>query len=91
MRYLFTVPALLLTVVILARVGAGADAHHEKLNRPRIVTNSLGMKLAAVAEGQFLMGSADAYAQANQDETPQQTRTPKLFVTPVRSGYDLFR
>ena len=75
MRYLFTVPTILLTVALLARVGTGADAQHEKLNESRIVTNSIGMKLAAVTEGQFVMGSADSHTNANKDEIPQHQVT----------------
>ncbi len=36
-----------------------------------IMTNSIGMKLAAIPAGEFLMGSPESDAEANDDEKPQ--------------------
>jgi formylglycine-generating enzyme required for sulfatase activity len=38
---------------------------------PRTITNSIGMKLALIPAGEFLMGSPDSDGQADMDEKPQ--------------------
>jgi formylglycine-generating enzyme required for sulfatase activity len=58
--------AVLLAAVLgllLSSVPAGAEA-------PRVVTNSLGMKLAPIAAGQFQMGAEATLRDAGADERP---------------------
>lgn len=41
------------------------------LDLPRVVENSIGMKLVLISPGEFLMGSPDSDADAKDDEKPQ--------------------
>ncbi|MGD9857630.1 MAG: formylglycine-generating enzyme family protein [Planctomycetaceae bacterium] len=51
----------------LLRLGESASSFAEA----ETITNSVGMKLAAVPAGEFMMGSADADEDAREDERPQ--------------------
>ena len=47
---------------------------------PKVITNSIGMKLVRISAGEFLMGSADADKNARSDERPQhRVRITKPF------------
>ncbi len=45
------------------------------MDRSPVISNSIGMKLAAIADGQFMMGSQNLKIGANEDETPQHRVT----------------
>lgn len=47
------------------------DARPRDVQPPNTVTNSIGMKLARIPAGEFLMGSAESDAGAREDEMPQ--------------------
>jgi formylglycine-generating enzyme required for sulfatase activity len=57
---------------------------------PKVITNSLGMKLVLIPEGEFLMGSPDSDKDAYTDEKPQHrvriTRPFYLGVYEVTQG-----
>jgi formylglycine-generating enzyme required for sulfatase activity/outer membrane protein assembly factor BamB len=75
-------------VLSLSLAGFGADrtAVAQKPDElpAKIITNSIGMKLARVPAGEFLMGSADSEPGAREDETPQhRVRISKPFYVGV--------
>src|SRR3954470_2909380 len=66
---------LCLWLGLLATAWAGGPAGDRKANgtpaaRP-ILANSIGMKLALIPAGEFLMGAADGDTEARADEQPR--------------------
>ena len=61
-------------VVSTLRTGASAGHRAEPTvlaEPPKLITNSIGMKLALIPPGEFLMGSPDSDKDAGGDEKPQ--------------------
>ncbi len=82
-------------LILLAAVGCGgpvsrpaekatkstaAEAPASEAPLPKLAVNSLGMKLALIPAGEFLMGSAESAPGAREDEQPQhRVRISKPF------------
>lgn len=73
--------------VLLPPPAAGLPA---PAGKPEVITNGLGMKLAPIAKGEFMMGSPDSDADAASSEKPQHrviiARPFRLGVHPVTRG-----
>jgi formylglycine-generating enzyme required for sulfatase activity/outer membrane protein assembly factor BamB len=52
-------------------LGPGEAQPAANATEPQIVTNSIGMRLARIPAGEFLMGSPDSDPNAREDEKPQ--------------------
>lgn len=63
-----------------AKSADGEEASASEASLPKLAVNSLGMKLALIPAGEFLMGSAERAPGAREDEQPQhQVRISKPF------------
>ncbi len=72
---------MILGVCVAALLSAHAQAPGRERNQPpEIVSNSIGMKLALIPAGEFLMGAPDSDPDAEEHEKPQhKVRITKPF------------
>lgn len=66
-------------VVLLATVCASLCAEDEDTKKPETITNSIGMKLAPIPEGEFQMGSPASEQDRNENEQQHRVRVTRPF------------